>query len=64
MQVKCCECRRFRHGDKWHKAQERALRNGPISHGYCPPCLSDLKREIAKGAHVGESVLTVNRIGR
>ncbi len=51
MQVQCCVCQRVRHGDKWQEAQERELRNRPISHTYCRRCANEFICEIVKGSY-------------
>lgn len=45
MTIRCCVCKKEKSGNNWVKRQtaEAAV----VSHGYCPACAVDFRKEIA-----------------
>jgi hypothetical protein len=43
--VQCCVCKRVRTEENTWEMYNRPIEN-KISHGYCPPCFEEAKREI------------------
>ncbi len=43
MKVQCCRCKKFRVGKEWEALE--APPSDKISHGFCPPCLTQTRKE-------------------
>ena len=44
MEVQCCLCRKFRHGQEWNDVVPHDDKQ--VSHGYCPDCAARMMHEI------------------
>jgi hypothetical protein len=53
MQRKCCVCQKTQWGGEWLAMPVEI--DGPITHGYCPECFSELMTEIQAVVAVHEN---------